>query len=96
MAQVYCYNCWTRAFHHAVLIVAASGSGDYGLLSTWITFPNGSTDGAENCTSVTVYPDKLVELEENFTVVIDLITTGANLNVGNNISSITLLDDDGV
>jgi hypothetical protein len=83
---------------HLVLFcfIATSGGGDYGPLSTHITFPNGSADGAEICEVATVYTDKLVEFEERFVVVLDLVTSGANFDIGNNISSITLFDDDGI
>lgn len=65
-------------------------------MSTRITFLNGSTDGAKMCATVTVFADNLVEFEEEFMVGLELETSRANLGPGNNISAITLIDNDGM
>ena len=75
---------------------ATSSEGDYASLSALLTFPNGSADGAEVCAPVTVYSDKLVEHEDKFMMALDLVTSGANFSIGNNVSSISLTDSDGM
>lgn len=79
-----------------LVTIATSASGDYDLLSTQLTFPNGSEDGAEMCASVAVNSDNLVEFEEDFTIALSLVTFGTSLNIGNNLSAVTLIDNDGM
>lgn len=60
-----------------------------------ITFPNGSADGAEICTPLTAYADNLVECEEDFGVILTLLTSAPSLSLGNNLITVTLIDGDG-
>lgn len=61
-----------------------------------LTFPSGSEDSAEMCASVSVNSDNLVELEEDFTITLSLVTLGAIFTLGNNVSAVTLIDSDGM
>lgn len=78
-----------------MLVTATSTDGDYDLLSEPLTFQSGSADSAEMCASVSVNFDVFVEIEENFTITLSLVTSGANLNIANNISAVTLSDSNG-
>ena len=75
---------------------ATSSSGDFNSTSTPVTFPIGSADSAEKCVSVTVNPDNLVESAEEFSLVLSLTDSGASLNLGDHMSTVTLIDSDGV
>ena len=81
---------------HTLSHTATSASGDYDILSVQLIFPSGSEDGAEMCTSVSANSDNLVEFEEDFTILLSLVTFGASLNLGNSSSAVTLTDNDGV
>jgi hypothetical protein len=52
-------------------------------------------DGAEQCASVTAVADQLVDSMEEFTVVMTLVTAGANLSLGNSVTTVTITDVDG-
>jgi hypothetical protein len=80
---------------HCFLATATSGGGDYEPLLVPITFRTGSANGAELCAPVTVNSDNLVETEEHFTVVLELVTSGTSLSLGGNTTSMTLVDSDG-
>lgn len=69
--------------------------GDYDSVSKLITFVNGSTDGAEMCISIAVNSDSMVEFEEDFAVILYLVTSGASLSTGNSTSVVTIIDSDG-
>lgn len=75
--------------------IATIISGDYDFLSVIITFPSGSVNGTEECTSITVNFDDLVELKEDFRVILALVTSGSSLGVRNNASTISLIDSNG-
>lgn len=61
-----------------------------------LTFVPGSGNGTELCAPIITNPDDLIECDENFTVILALTTLGTSINVGNNISVITLLDIEGI
>ena len=48
------------------------------------------------CANVTVLSDGLVECEEDFTVELTLSTTGGGIQLGNNSTSVILIDSDGM
>jgi hypothetical protein len=48
------------------------------------------------CTSASVNSDNLVELEEQFSITLSLVTLGASLSIGNNATIVTLTDSDGM
>ena len=75
--------------------LATSTSGDFDHLFTSVTFYNGSTDGEEQCVSVSVNSDNRVESEEHFTATLVLVTSGSSLIRGNATTAITLVDSDG-
>jgi hypothetical protein len=72
---------------------ATSGSGDYDSIFMSLTYTSGSADGAEMCASINVHSDDLVEFEEEFGVMLTLVTSGPSL--GNNKSAVTIIDNDG-
>jgi hypothetical protein len=78
-----------------VRIIAAT-PGDISALTMPLTFAPGSSDGAEVCTSVTASDDNLVECDEELTIMLSLVTTGARLSLGNNATSVTVSDNDGM
>ena len=79
-----------------ITLAATSASGDFDLQSMNITFPVGSANRAVRCVTLTVNSDNLVESEEDFTVMLTLVTSGANLNLGNSVFAVTLGDSDGM
>ena len=48
------------------------------------------------CTSLTANADYLVEYEEDFTLMLNLETAGASLSLGNDVTTITISDGDGM
>lgn len=75
---------------------ATIGDGDYSSLSQSLTFAPGSGDGARICSSVAILSDNVTELEENFSIALNLVTAGESLSVGNNVTLVTLTDSDGM
>ena len=68
---------------------------DFSLLSVSLTFAPGSGDNALMCSSVNVLSDSITEPEEDFTIALALMTTGDSLHLGNNVTTVTHVDDDG-
>lgn len=56
----------------------------------------GSVDGVEKCAYINATADDLVECEEEFMVVLAQLTHGESINLGNNITAVTLIDGDGM
>lgn len=77
------------------MYAATIGDEDFSQFSLSLTFIPGSGSGALMCPSLTVLADDVIEGEENFTVRLDLVTSGASLRMGNSALSVTLTDDDG-
>ena len=48
------------------------------------------------CVPLTAVADNLVECDEDFTVILDLISSGTSLSLGNNSTAVTLSDSDGM
>jgi hypothetical protein len=48
------------------------------------------------CVLLNASADNLVEGDEDFTLVLDLITSGTNLSLGNNVTVFTVTDIDGM
>lgn len=61
-----------------------------------MTFAPGSGDGALMCSSISVLSDNVTEFEEDFTVSLALVTAGDSLSIGNNATTVTHIDDDGM
>jgi hypothetical protein len=60
-----------------------------------LTFVAGSGDGAQMCSSIRILADNVTEFEEDFTVELALTTAGDSLSLGNNVTIVTHIDDDG-
>lgn len=76
-------------------LIASAGDGDFRSLSKSLTFAPGSGDGALMCSSISILSDNITEFEEDFIVKLALVTAGENLSLGNNITAVTHIDDDG-
>ena len=70
-------------------------NGDFGALSALLTFARGSGDGAVMCSFVPILSDNVAELEENFFVVLMLLTPGNSFSLRNNITRVTFTNTDG-
>jgi hypothetical protein len=79
-----------------VYSIASNVSGDFTSIFTFLTFGVGSADGTNVCASLMVNSDDLVEFEEYFTLVLSLETPGANINLENSITTVTITDSDGM
>ena len=60
-----------------------------------LKFSPGSGSGALMCSSVSILSDDVIELEEAFVVSLALETATESLELGNNASAVTIVDDDG-
>lgn len=65
------------------------------MLSMPLTFPAGSGDGAMMCSSVNNLSDNVTELEEHFFVILNLMTMGDSISLGNNVTHVTFTNVDG-
>lgn len=61
-----------------------------------LTFTSGSGNGTEVCASVIANVDEEVECEEDFMVLLSLMTPGNNLNLANTATAITIIDSNGM
>ena len=52
-------------------------------------------DGVTTCLNVTINDDTVME-DKVFTVALTLITTGVGVTVGNNVTIITIMDNEGI
>ena len=68
---------------------------DYEAISTTTTFAAGSTDAETQCLNVTITEDALVEGDETFIVTMTLLTTGVGVTTENDMSAITVMDNEG-
>ena len=74
-------------------ILAATAGDDFlSLSSVPLTFPAGSANGSKVCTTLTATADDLVELDEDFKVLLDQVTYASTLSIGNNVTAVTLID----
>jgi hypothetical protein len=86
------YFCmYLNYFMHAATV----GDEDFSQFSMPVKFIRGSGSGALMCRSIIVLDDDAIEGEENFTVTLTLLTSGASLRTGNDALSVTLTDIDG-
>ena len=65
------------------------------MISMNLTFLVGSTDNTAQCLPVTITDDTLVEGDEAFTVTLTLQTTGVGVTTGNNVTDLTITDNEG-
>ncbi len=80
------------------LVSAVAGS-DYSEVETMmLTFPAGSMDGDDmtQCTDVNITDDSYFEGDETFTVTLTLLTTDQGVTTGNDMTTVTIIDDEGI
>ena len=73
---------------------SAMKSSDFTLLSTNLTFLRGSTDSTLECVSISITDDALLEGNQTFTVT--LTTSDPDVLLGNNVTVVTIEDNDSV
>jgi hypothetical protein len=79
-----------------VAFLCQANARDYSPLSLEsLSFLPGAADGTEVCTPIAIVSDNLVECEENFGLILTLVTSGASISLGSSVSTVTLLDSDG-
>ena len=71
----------------------AEAGEDYDMMSTSISFPTNSSDGAMECMNFTIMDNDAFELNETFTMTLTVNTAG--VMVGNSITEVTIADDEG-
>ena len=71
----------------------AEAGEDYYMMSTSISFPTNSSDGAMECMNFTIMDNDAFELNETFTVTLTVNTAG--VMEGNTITEVTITDDEG-
>ena len=67
---------------------------DYTFSSSDITFPSGSNDSTAGCVNINITDDAALEGNQTFTVT--LTTSDPDVLLGNNVTVITIEDNDGV
>jgi hypothetical protein len=72
---------------------ASEGFGEH---FQFLTFSPGSGDGALMCSSISILPDAVIEQDEKFIVALALVTAMESVILGNNDTTITIKDDDGM
>ena len=68
---------------------------DFTELSTSLEFPAGSPEGTTRCLNITINEDTLIEGNETFSVMLTLISTELGVTMGNSITTVTILDNEG-
>ena len=96
MAQVCVYN---NNISHALTVnvhLTASDGSDYLGVSMDLVFTAGTSNGTMQCMDVALYGDSLFEGDETFTVTLTLNQPSYTVVLGNNMTTITILDNDGM
>ena len=75
------------------IFITAMASSDYDSLSSAVIFASGSNDRDSECVNVTITEDSVFETNETFTLT--LTTLDPNVMLGNNVTTITVVDTDG-
>ena len=83
--------CTTAIALPTVFPVATDGS-DYSRVSIDLVFTAGTSNGTVQCINVAIIDDSLVESNETFTVI--LATSNSVVELGNNLTTITITDTD--
>lgn len=86
--QVIVCNCF------GILLGSATADVDFHTISLNLTFPTNSMNGDIQCLNVTVIDDLLVEGEENFILILTLLSSG-NVTVDNDTITLFIEDDEG-
>ena len=60
-----------------------------------LTFSINSTNGDTQCLNVSVTDDTLVEMNETFSMVLTIVTTGLGVTIGDNITTFIIEDNEG-
>lgn len=68
-------------------------SSDYESLSSDVIFAFGSSQESTECVIITITEDTMFETDETFTLA--LTTSDPDVNLGNNVTFITIMDTDG-
>ena len=68
---------------------------DFTELSASLEFPAGSPEGTARCSNITINEDTLVEGSETFSVMLTLISMELGVTMGNSVTTVTILDNEG-
>ncbi len=79
-----------------ICLVSATAGDDYENTTLVLIFPAGSIDSDTQCLNITINTDTLVEGEETFTVTLTLLTTGLGVFTENDLTTVTIMDDEGI
>jgi hypothetical protein len=74
------------------MLVVIAGE-DYTSISEDETFNSGSSDGSTRCVVIPILDDDASEGEQTFTLT--LSTSDRDVMLGNNVTTITIIDDEG-
>ena len=77
-------------------ITTAFSDDDFTSASRRATFGPGTSQGIVMCVSVAVYVDSLVESDEEFSIMFEVVTTGSSISTGNDVTAVTLIDSEGL
>ena len=80
-------------YHIADPITVAKTGSDFGGGSEAVIFPTSSTHGAMQCLMIAIGDD--TALDGNKTFVVTMTTSDAGVLLGNNLTTITIIDSDG-
>ena len=83
-----------KDFLHIMFVrTTATGGSDYTSVSSNEVFPSGSTDTDTRCVNITLEDDEALERDETFTVT--LTTSDPNVMLGQDVTTVTVVDNDG-
>ena len=78
----------------SISIGSAEHGSDYTAVSSPLTFPaTNSTDDVMRCINVSITDDSVFEESETFTVTVT--TTSSQVTLGNNVTTVTIIDNEG-
>jgi hypothetical protein len=84
----------TLVVHDPLLYVpVAAADDDYITISEAVTFSAGSQDGDIECVDIFIVDDGALERNETFTLI--LTTSDPDVMLGNNVTTITIIDNEG-
>ena len=84
--------CTTANSSNVLLVSVATDGSDYLGVPMDLVFTAGTSNGTMQCIDVTIFDDLLVESNETFTVI--LTTSNSVVELGNNLTTITITDTD--
>ena len=77
------------------ILLCTASSSDFNFAPSSLTFMSGEGNGVNECLTVSITDDNMVECDEQFTVSLTLNTEGDSLSTGNTLTTVTIMDDDG-